>query len=300
MVPFPHDQSLLRNSDNYKSMRNLTELLPKAVCAALMCPACRGELHLEEHGLSCTDCQAIYQIRDGVPLLAIKGSASTWGSQEISVETSESYQEQYFRLAEAKEYNLEYKQRFLKRLSTKREFRLLQRLLSSQGIVDTILDLPCGGGRLSPQIAPYTKLLIEADIAEGQVMYGRDSMRLPTQQVWMTASAFHIPFKNESIDGIVCCRLNHHLPTAAERERLIQELLRVSRRFVVMTFFDYYSPKNRLRQLRRPFNRKPPKMTMTIKQVKELAEKYGARLVAFPSLSWIGSGHRYAMMVKNA
>ena len=57
-----------------------------------------------------------------------------------------------------------------------------------------------------------------------------------------------------------------------ERERLIEELLRVSRRFVVMTFFDFYSLKNWLRRARRPFNKKPPKMTMTVRRVRELAE----------------------------
>jgi ubiquinone/menaquinone biosynthesis C-methylase UbiE len=114
----------------------------------------------------------------------------------------------------------------------------------------------------------------------------------------MTASAFHIPLRDESVDATVCVRLCHHLPTSAERERLLRELLRVSRRFVIMTYFDFHSVKNALRRLRRPFTGKPPKMTMKTSRVAELAKEGGAELVACPAVSLLGSGHRYAMMVK--
>ena len=117
-------------------------------------------------------------------------------------------------------------------------------------------------------------------------------------RIWMTASAFHIPLQDRSVDGVVCCRLCHHLPTVAERERLVAELLRVARRFVVMTFFDYHSLKNTLRRARRPLDGKPPKMTMTVDRVRELARGNGAELVAEPALSRLFSGHRYALMVR--
>ena len=65
-----------------------------------------------------------------------------------------------------------------------------------------------------------------------------------------------------------------------------------------MTFFDFYSIKNYGRRARKPFNKKPPKMTMTVERVSELARQNGAELVAWPALSHIFSGHRYALMVK--
>jgi hypothetical protein len=75
--------------------------------------------------------------------------------------------------------------------------------------------------------------------------------------------------------------------------------MRVSRRFVIVTFFDHYSLKNLTRRMRHPFNRKPPKMTMTTERVAELAQKGGGRLVAAPPLSRIASGHRFALIVKD-
>jgi PHD/YefM family antitoxin component YafN of YafNO toxin-antitoxin module len=115
----------------------------------------------------------------------------------------------------------------------------------------------------------------------------------------MTASAFQIPLRDSSVDGTVCVRLNHHLPTEAERQQLVRELLRVSKRFVIMSFFDYYSLKNTLRRLRRPFNRKPSKSTMKTRELRRLAQDCGATLVACPAIFSMGSGHRYALMVKD-
>jgi SAM-dependent methyltransferase len=232
-------------------------------------------------------------------MLARAGTVESEEPGDWDGEDSTPYQQEYEEFAEAEGYNRAYQDEMLKRWSTNREFRLLDQLLSSQGRSETLLDLPCGGGRLSPRIGAHTDLLLEADIAVGQVLYGKRHSDLDTPQVWMTASAFHIPLADNAVDGTVCCRLCHHLPLPAERERLIEELLRVSRRFVVMTFFDYYSLKNWLRRARRPFNKKPPKLTMKVSQVRELAEANGARLVKYPMLAPTSSGHRYALMVKD-
>jgi ubiquinone/menaquinone biosynthesis C-methylase UbiE len=269
------------------------------VADRLCCPACRAALRHEGERLHCTACNEAYPLLEGVPLLAIEGTVEGWAPGAQVNEDSSEYQQAYREVEEAEFYNREYQERLLKRWSTAAEYRLLDRLLGSQGRSEVILDLPSGGGRLSPRIAAHADLLIEADIALGQVLYGKRQSPLDTPQIWMTASAFHIPLRDDAVDGTVCPRLCHHLPSAAERERLIEELLRVSRRFVVMTFFDYYSLKNWLRRLRAPFNKKPPKMTMTVQRVRELAEANGARLVTCPMLSPTSSGHRYALMVKD-
>ena len=89
------------------------------------------------------------------------------------------------------------------------------------------------------------------------------------------------------------------LEQPADLHPLVAELLRVARRFVVLTFFDYHSLKNRLRRIRCRFSGKRPKYTMTRDEVREIAAQQGARLAACPALWWIGSGHRYALLVKS-
>lgn len=269
------------------------------VADLLCCPVSGSPLRWADGHLVAESGGATYPMVEGVPLLAVEGSVAGWSPGVKLAEDSTEYQQAYREVEEAESYNREYRQKLFKRWSTAGEYRLLDRLLGSQGHSEVLLDLPSGGGRLSPRIAAHADLLLEADIGLGQVLYGRRQPPLATPQIWMTASAFHIPLRDASVDGAVCCRLCHHLPSAEERERLIGELLRVSRRFVIMTFFDYHSLKNRLRRLRAPFNRKPPKLTMTVERVRQLAEVNGARLEACPMLSPTSSGHRYALLVKD-
>jgi SAM-dependent methyltransferase len=265
---------------------------------SLLCPQCQGELRREEDVVRCSLCDALYPVRDGIWLSVRSGTGEAEG-QELADRTSEAYGQNYRKDQRAASYNAKYRDRWTKRISTRREFDLLERLLRSQGRCKELLDLPCGGGRLSAPMAHHTDLLIEADIGLGQLRYGRAHGRVSTDQLWMAASGFDIPLRDASVDGTVCVRLAHHLPMEAERVRLVRELLRVSKRFVIMSFFDYYSPKNTLRRLSRPFNRKPPKSTMTVRELRRLARDCGARLVEAPALSLIGSGHRYALMVKD-
>lgn len=260
----------------------------------LRCPQCSGSLQVAGKIL-CTACGAVYPVRQGIACLVPAASAETAAAD---VGASSTYQAQYQGIERATRYNEAYRERPLKRQSTKREYRLLERLLEGQSRCGTLLDLPCGGGRLSPLLEQHSDLLIEADIGLGQLLYGRSNTPLQREPVRMTASAFTIPFRDESIDAVVCVRLSHHLPFVDERERLIGELLRVSRRFAIMSFFDFHSLKNLWRRMRHPFDRKPPKLTMTVERVAQVARSNGAELAACPALASPFSGHRYALMLK--
>ena len=259
----------------------------------LECPACRGKLHINREQITCAACNQIYPIHDGIPQFAIiEDDAAV--AEQVGALAENSYQQRYEDFENARNYNLKYDRKFLKRLSTRREHQILQRLLRRQPHSATMLEIPCGGGRISPQLESATDVLIQADAGLGQILYGmtRDALRIP--QVWMTANAFHIPLRDSSVDAVVCIRLSHHLPANSQREALLAELLRVARGYVIMTFFDYHSVKNTLRRLKA----KRPKLTMKLSRVSSIAAAHGATLVACPRLAMFGSGHRYALMVK--
>ncbi len=281
-----------------QAARGQAAVAPASIAALLACPFCRAPMRVGDDSIACTACARQFAIRDGVPLLAIRGTSETWGEPQASAQSAD-YQDEYQQVERAATYNQAYRRQVLKRSSTRREYDLIRRHFALLGPCGTVLDLPCGGGRLTPAFADRAERVIEADIAIGQILYGRSHSQVGTPRAWMTASAFHIPLCDDAVDGSVCVRLSHHLPTAAERERLLRELLRVSRRFVVFTYFDHHSLKNVLRRLRRPFNRKDPKLTMTTAGVARLVRELGATLVCAPPLSRIGSGHRYALIVKD-
>lgn len=268
----------------------LRSLVPR-----LSCPACGAPLRLAGDDFVGDDCGHRYPIRDGIAELALVGTAETWGEAPVGP-TSARYQKNYHEVAAAESYDRGYREKPLKRLSTARERRLLRRLLATQGHSDALLNLPCGGGRLSDVLAESTDLLLEADIARGQLRYGARRRVWATPEIRMTASAFHIPFRDRAVSGTVCIRLCHHLPTAAERRRLLGELLRVSERFVLMTFFDFRSLKNLLRRAESRFTDKAPKHTMRVEEVEAIAAANGFAVEACPALSIVGSGHRYALL----
>jgi SAM-dependent methyltransferase len=264
----------------------------------LACPTCRAPLRRdgnEFHGVSCSH---YYPIRDGIARLAVFGLNETWGGAAAETAGSRAYQQSYQKLDAARAYDRGYQEHILKRLTTQRELTLLRRLLGTQGRCERLLNLPCGGGRVSGLLADSTELLIEADIAIGQLLYGASRRHWTTPEVRMTATGFRIPLRDRAVDGVVCIRLSHHLPAPTERERLLRELLRVADRFVVMTFFDFRSVKNLLRRARRPLDRKPPKHTMRTEDVGRLAAAHGFVLHSAPYLSFLGSGHRYALVVR--
>ena len=200
----------------------------------LACPNCRDPLSIGPDWIHCEGCDARYALQDGIALLALRGGSETWGAPQDS-EQGTAYQEEFQDIDRAAAYTLQFRRKPLKLCVTPRESHLIRRYLRRVGHSRAILEIPCGGGRLTPALAGSTDLVIEADVAVGQVRYGRQASRVAVPRVWMTASAFHIPLRDGSVDGAVCVRLSHHLPTAAERERLFAELLRVSRRFAIVT-----------------------------------------------------------------
>ena len=266
-----------------------------AIQELLVCPTCRTPLERVNDDLRGVECRHRYPVRDGIARLAVLGTGETW-DRAVTKASSRAYQDNYQQVAAAAGYNRGY-EKATKRLSTRRELDILRTLLATQGRTRRLLNLPSGGGRVSGPLAESTDLLIEGDIALGQLVYGAGQREWTTPEVRMTASAFHIPLCDRAVDGVVCIRLCHHLPTKTERERLLAELLRVADRFVVMTFFDFNSVKNLLRRVR-PFDRKPPKLTMTAGEVAGLAALHGFGLRRAPYLSFFGSGHRYALLVR--
>jgi len=239
----------------------------------LVCPACRSGLDISRDDITCANCKQVYPIYENIPQFVIDETVEA-SPKEVTHSSAGNYQKRYVDFEKARNYNLKYERKLLKRLSTKREYQILRRLLAKQGRCQNMLEIPCGGGRISSQLANATDLLIQADIG--------------------LASGFRIPIRDAGVDAAVCIRLSHHLTTMEQRESLLVELLRVARRYVIMTFFDYHSIKNILRRLR---NSKP-KLTMTISQISSVAAANGARLISCPRLSIVGSGHRYALMVK--
>ena len=195
----------------------------------------------------------------------------------------------------AASFNVKYDLQWHKRMTTKWEYAVIAKCFRIAGPQDVILDMPSGAGRLFQAYRPSGKRFIVMDLSHEMLKFARENLKewAPSAGV---GSAFNLPLRDRSVDCAFSARLFHHVPDWNERVRYIRELCRVSRGWVVITYFHTYSLKNLLRMLRRPFNRKKPKVTMTTDQLRRVAGEAGYELVKSIPLVRLASGHHYAVL----
>jgi SAM-dependent methyltransferase len=110
--------------------------------------------------------------------------------------------------------------------------RILARYLEPRGGA-TVLDAPCGTGRLRPAIAGPGRRWIGLDVS-ASMLAALDDEALPRVRGDVAA----LPFADDAFAAVVCCRLLHHLQEPEGFRRTVTELVRVSRELVVASFWD--------------------------------------------------------------
>lgn len=126
--------------------------------------------------------------------------------------------------------------RFATRRARERDARLVTRLLDAHlpARAARLLDAPHGAGRLTALLASRAQLLVGLDRSAAMLVEAGAEHGTPL----VRASATRLPFADESFDAVVCCRLLHHLDEDRELPEVVHELVRVSRRLVIASFWD--------------------------------------------------------------
>lgn len=183
-----------------------------------------------------------------------------------------------------------------RRLSDRRERRLLGRWFRRFGPLGTVLDMPCGWGRYLGELSRRGTRVIEADYSRDMIKMARrlGALRSPAG---LRCFGHQIPLQDRSVDLAFSMRLNHHLVDPTTRREHLRELFRVSGRWVIFSYFDHASLKNLLRRARTNLRltHKPPKSTLRRSEVQALAAECGFQIVEDPWLFAIGSGHRLVL-----
>ncbi len=195
----------------------------------------------------------------------------------------------------AASYETKYERELHKRISDRVERRVIARALAlTKGPHDRVLDVPCGAGRLSNELVPHAraKAIVEADFSLAMLRRCEANARGYAPRL-VRLDALSLPFLSGSLDLVFSVRISHHMARAEDRERWLRELCRVSRRWVVATFFDAHSFKNIVRSA---LSSKRPKNAMAAPRVHEIAAEAGFSVVADLPLSRLFSGHRYAVL----
>ncbi len=104
--------------------------------------------------------------------------------------------------------------------------------------IATGLDLPCGTGRLAPLLRGRGIAAIGADIALEMMRVARRKLGAQTPYVQCNAEA--IPHPDGAFDAVFSIRFLFHLDARA-RSRILRELRRVSRRWLVLDVRHRYN-----------------------------------------------------------
>ncbi|MHC4379569.1 MAG: class I SAM-dependent methyltransferase [Planctomycetota bacterium] len=133
------------------------------------------------------------------------------------------------------------------RRTNAKELRIVRGFLESvveqHGPIVRILDLPCGTGRFRDTLKTHCHELLSMDAS-------REMWAAAPPASGMQGSAHAIPLEDACVGAILCSRLLHHFEHPEQRVGILQELARVSRRWVILSYFDaanFQAWRNRLR-----------------------------------------------------
>lgn len=122
----------------------------------------------------------------------------------------------------------------------RREQRAVRKIFSSLPNCRSVLDVPCGAGRFAKTLGEGGRRVVGADSAFEILAHAQKrALRAEVRAGFMQGDASKLPFPDDAVDAVFCNRLLHHILRPEERSVILRELRRVSRRYVVVSFFDY-------------------------------------------------------------
>ncbi len=139
------------------------------------------------------------------------------------------------------------------RLAHKAEERAMQYALNKYfNPGNTVLDLPCGTGRLLHTYIEGGYKVMGGDISGNMLKVSRERFNHNPNFQFNIMNAEILPFADNTFDNLVSFRFLVHLPAEIRRKVLI-EMLRVTKKYLVLNYyFDHNTPLMIINKLFRP------------------------------------------------
>ncbi len=126
--------------------------------------------------------------------------------------------------------------------------------------IATLLDAPCGVGRASIALARKGLQVTGVDLGEAALELAESlaaEAKVPVR--FECHDLFALPYADRAFDATLCFRLLHHFESPAVRGRLLDELCRVTGRYMLVSRISPLSVTSMRRRLRRLLTGKPIK-----------------------------------------
>lgn len=122
----------------------------------------------------------------------------------------------------------------------KREQRAVRRIFGSLPDCHSVLDVPSGAGRFLQSLGQGRRRVIEMDVAFEILTFAQaKAAQIKADAQLAQADASRLPLADGAVDCVFSNRLLHHIHAPAERKMFLREFHRVSRRYAVVSFFNY-------------------------------------------------------------
>jgi len=121
---------------------------------------------------------------------------------------------------------------------------LVDDLLGRLGVRGLVLDVPCGTGRFVPVFAARACDVLAGDVStEMLALARRAAAEAGARCRCLALDARRLPIADAAVDLAFAMRLLHRVREPAERVAVLRELARVSRRWVLFSFYNRWSAR---------------------------------------------------------
>ncbi len=166
---------------------------------------------------------------------------------------------------------------YLEKKAIKKAVRRAQR----KSCISTVLDIPCGTGRITEWFLKRGFLVLGGEISREMIAVGRVKLASFGDRVtFKQLDLDQLDLPDSSYDLISCIRLFHHLESE-QRSAVLWELARVSRRYVLINV-SYSSPFYRQRRrLKKWLRQGVSRTSSTWAEIQREARDAGLQVAAY-------------------
>jgi len=161
------------------------------------------------------------------------------------------------------------------------EMRLVDRAFAAIPKSHRVLDVPCGGGRVTVHLARQGYAMSAADLSDAMLKLARqhtasEGVTCPVEK----QDIEKLTYPDRQFDTVVSFRLFHHFPDREIRARVVRELCRVARQYVALSYFSPLSVTSVKRTLRAALGgKRSEKHATSLAEIKGYFAQAGFRLV---------------------
>ena len=161
------------------------------------------------------------------------------------------------------------------------EMKLVDRAFALIPKSHRVLDLPCGGGRVTVHLGLQGYAMASADLSDAMLAITRENVAKNGLKCTVEKQDIEkLTYDDQHFDSLISFRLFHHFPNPEIRQRAVSELCRVAKHYVALSYFSPASVTSVQRKLRAAMGgRKSDKHSTPLTEVKRYFAKAGFKFV---------------------